>query len=106
MVLNQGRQRVVMRLWPTRFRLEETGQPLWVGTVQSERSVSVAELLTIPRGTADYTEALQTLAHSISRKTEVRVVRRPEPEAGRVAGWDGRVLLAGDLIRALQGGME
>jgi len=86
----------VLRLWPARFKLEETGQRLWVGTVEIEHPVSVADLLTIPRGIADYTEALQILERTISPKVEGRLVQRSEQETGKVSGWDGRVLLAGD----------
>ncbi len=100
MVSNQRLQRLVLRLWPTRFELEETGQPLWVGTIESERPVSVAGLLTIPRGTAGYTEARQALERTISKKVEMKLVKRPGQEIERVAGWDGRVLLAGDHLRA------
>lgn len=100
MVLNQGAQRLVLRLWPTSFRLEEADQLLWVGTLESERPVSLADLLTIPRGLADYSEALQALTRALPQRVLGQVVRRSEPQAEGVSGWDGRVLLAADDRKA------
>jgi len=102
MALSQGEQRLVLRLWPTEYRLAETGQPLWVGTVESERSFSLAGMLTMPRGVEDYTEALQKLAQAILLKSKGLMVRRPEKEFRGISLWDGRVLLAGDHLMALQ----
>ena len=96
MALNRGQQRLVLRLWSTEFRLAETGQPLWVGTVESERTLSLADLMTIPKGDGDYDEALQSFKSAILPTIQGITVRRSDADLKGARAWDGRTLLAGE----------
>ena len=65
MVKPMPESRMVIRLWPTSFRLDN-GSPLWVGTVESEIAKSLAKILTLPLGKNDYDAALNLLKKDIS----------------------------------------
>ena len=94
--LNRGTTRLVLRLWPTRFRLAETGTPLWIGTVTSERPLHVADLLTLPKKVGDYEEAQRLLAQTISPISEEAWRRRHVLRSRKTGDWSGGVLLAVD----------
>lgn len=98
LALSQGQQRLVLRLWPTAYRLADGGRPLWVGTVESERALPLAGFLTLPKGVGNYTEALQLLTRSILPGDNGVVVERLAKNAGEARHWDGRVLLAGEGV--------
>lgn len=91
LALTRGDERLVLRLWPTGYRLADSGRPLWVGTVQTERARTLAGFLTLPRGAGDYTAALRQVAPILAPTAAETHVQRTTPHHG----WDGRVLLAG-----------
>lgn len=96
--LGLGVKRVVLRLWPSTYRLAENDRPLWVGTVESERAYSVADILTFPKGIGDFNEGLQIFAQTISPRYQGVLVTRPSETIGSESGWNGRVLLTGENL--------
>jgi membrane protein DedA with SNARE-associated domain len=86
-------ERLVLRLWPTDFKLSAGDQQLWVGTVDREVANSMAGLFTLPRGTREYSAALQQLLHDLPAEVIVRSVRRPGQETLPSPRWDGQTLL-------------
>jgi membrane protein DedA with SNARE-associated domain/membrane-associated phospholipid phosphatase len=86
-------ERVVLRLWPTDFQLSESNQPLWVGSVDREVANSMADLFTIPRGTREYSAALQQLRQFLPPEVIVGSVRRPVKVKLPAQRWDGQTLL-------------
>jgi len=85
--------RLVLRLWPTDFKLTDSNQPLWVGTVDREVANSMADLFTIPRGTHEYSAALQQLRHFLPPEVIVRSVHRPVTVKLPAQRWNGQTLL-------------
>ena len=101
--LNQGEQRLVLRLWPTEFRLSDRNQPLWVGSVDSEFAYSMGSLLTLPRGTGNYSPALQKLLTALPPEAIVRSVKRTLQKVPTTPGWNGQTLLLAERQPIKQG---
>jgi len=98
--LHHGEKRLVLRLWPTEYRLSDLDRSIWVGTVESERAYPVAGLLTLPRGVGDFTAALQILRQALSQKDNIFLTKRLVSEPKDIGGWDGQLLLAGEDFSA------
>ncbi|MDA3903313.1 MAG: VTT domain-containing protein [Desulfuromusa sp.] len=96
MALDQGEQRLVLRLWPTRFQLDKSAAPLWVGSVETEQAIATAGLLTLPRGRRNFTAALQQLEQRLVADLRVAEVRRSQQESEDSPGWTGRIILIWD----------
>lgn len=56
-----GNQRQVIYLWPARFLIEETGQPIWLGEVATQQKKQWLGLLSYPASTGDSRSALEVL---------------------------------------------
>ncbi len=91
LVLNQGEQRLVLRLWPSDYRLPET--PLWVGTAETEGAVSLKGLLSLPRGQGDFAAALTLLQQALPAATLIQSNYRQEQGSSRYPNWNGLTLL-------------
>ena len=91
----QDQRRLVLRLWPSRFKTSDPDLSLWVGSLESERAVSTAGLLTLPRRDHSYSEGLKDLNKALP---EVRrlLVTRPDREREAAAGSHAQVLLLWD----------
>lgn len=59
-------QRQVIYLWPSRFIVEESGQPIWLGEVATQRKKQWLGLLSYPANTSDGQSALETLKQDAS----------------------------------------
>ena len=94
-VVGDGARRLVLRLWPTRLRLESSGQPLWLGTVVRESIAHPLGWFALPRVDDRYDEPRDALQGSLGRLDARLVQRDPAawPAEERLA-WDGKVLLA------------
>lgn len=97
LVRNQPAERTVFRLWPTGFRLSGTKEPLWVGTVEIQIRHRIADLITVPKDSRDYTKSLQIMVRAI-KGWAVSMVRRrmeetPADEERRGLIWNGELLL-------------
>lgn len=88
-------QRLVLRLWPTRLRLEGSAQPIWVGTVVRETIAHPLGWFDLPSPDAHY-DAPRTLLQQSLDGLPSQLVQRSEPEltAAERSVWDGKVLLA------------
>lgn len=86
-------ERLVLRIWPTDFKLSDTNQPLWVGTVDREVANSIAGLFTIPRGAREYSAALQQLLPFLPPEVIVRSVHLTGKEAISSQHWNGQIFL-------------
>ncbi len=62
-VLNKpdSNQRQVIYLWPSRYIIEETGQPIWLGEVTTQQKRQWLGLLSYPVSTSDKQSALEVL---------------------------------------------
>jgi membrane protein DedA with SNARE-associated domain len=72
-------RRLLLRLWPTSFRLEPGDEPLWVGTVTSLK-VRRLPLLAFPTTTGAYDEAASSLADGLrhlQRSLRIRSSTQP-----------------------------
>lgn len=54
-------RRQVIYLWPSRFIIEETGQPIWLGEVATQQKKQWLGLLSYPASTGDSQSALESL---------------------------------------------
>ena len=54
-------QRQVIYLWPSRYLIEETGQPIWLGEVTNQQKRQWLGLLSYPVSTGDKQSALEVL---------------------------------------------
>jgi len=61
-----GEGRMVLRLWPSSWQLDN-GRRIFVGVIETETVRPFAELLTLPLGEKDFSEALRTLSIDLSR---------------------------------------
>lgn len=95
----EGAERLVFRLWSTDFRIADRGESLWVGTVETQRAIRVAGLMTLPNDQGDYLHPLGALYQALRESSEVLEVNRDEKEMSNAGPperplWNGRVLLA------------
>ena len=88
-------QRLVLRLWPARLKLEGSGQPVWVGTVIKETIAHPLGWFAVPRAAERYDEPRDELHQSLDGLSS-RPVQRSELELNMAQrrAWDGKVLLA------------
>lgn len=63
--------RLVLRLWPTRYRLDG-GQPLWVGNATVQHKAIFVGLMALPMTTEDIQPACKTLAADLDALLKVR----------------------------------
>ena len=76
MLILFGSRELLLRLWPSSFRLEPGGEPVWIGTVAWLR-IQHLPFLRLPRTMANYDEALTQMRSRIDDAgTETR--RRSE----------------------------
>ena len=91
----QDKGRMVLRLWPSKFKIAEADLPLWVGSLDSEQVISEAGLLTLPRRARTDSGVLYSFAQTLP-KAQSLLVTRPDQEGHRVKGSNGQVLLLWD----------
>jgi membrane protein DedA with SNARE-associated domain/membrane-associated phospholipid phosphatase len=84
-------QQLILRLWPTTLRLKANGTPLWIGTIASQRLAHLP-LVSFPRLTGDYDQALTSMASSLT-KMKWQALQRQLQVDGKKIRWDGTVLL-------------
>jgi membrane protein DedA with SNARE-associated domain/membrane-associated phospholipid phosphatase len=84
---------LVIRLWPADVRLQESGQPLWVGYVSSLELRQPLRLLSVPSTSNQFSRPLQSLSNSLKGVRKKRVLRPGSGEYGDHIGWNGKVLL-------------
>ena len=96
-------KRLVLRLWPTVFKLSDIDQALWVGSVDFEYADSMVNFLTLPRGSGLYASALEPLREALSADVVKFWVQRPLTERQRATGWDGKMLLLAENSSTLSG---
>ncbi len=76
--------RLVLRLWATRFRLED-GEPLWVGSITEQHKESIVGLIALPITEPTTSAPVSTLLQGLGDRLEVRT-----PEGADVAVMDFR----------------
>jgi len=86
------KRRLVLRLWPTSYRLEN-GVPLWVGTVESETARALANLLTLPVGEKDFGPALAQLKRDLRSALFSCRSRHLDLKESIGEDWNGDLLL-------------
>ena len=96
-------KRLVLRLWPTVFKLSDIDQALWVGSVDFEYADSMVNFLILPRGSGLYASALEPLREALSADVVKFWVQRPLTERQRATGWDGKTLLLAENSSTLSG---
>lgn len=90
----QEGRRLVLRLWPTDYRLSDpASQLLWVGSVESEKAVPLAGFLNLPRSVNDFASGLQSLQQALPSETFLKAVQRPKTKAVLDRDWGGKTLL-------------
>ena len=92
LVKNESGKRLVLRLWPTSYRLKSSA-PLWVGTVESEKARPLANLLTLPMGNKDFDAALSILKRDLSPLFFSPQLRSLDLEKSGSGDWSGEILL-------------
>ncbi len=88
----QGSQRLVLRLWPSAYKINEAATELWVGSVVVEQAVNKADLLTLPESLSDYSRGSGQLERDLGPTIKVKWVKRPLPLTEKTS-WDGKTLL-------------
>ncbi|MGM0594192.1 MAG: VTT domain-containing protein [Pseudomonadota bacterium] len=78
---------LTLRLWPSRHRVQPTGQPLWVGNVTWLQPVTQVGV-TAPRTIAEFDTPLQRL-----RALQLPLESKPVRRDSTLDGWGGKVLL-------------
>jgi membrane protein DedA with SNARE-associated domain/membrane-associated phospholipid phosphatase len=93
----QDNRRLVLRLWPSKFKTSEPDLPLWVGSLDTEqaKAISAAGLLTLPLGDRNYSGVLHYLTQSVPQLQSSHVTR-PDHLMERVPGSNSQVLLLWD----------
>ncbi|WP_456378074.1 VTT domain-containing protein [Thiolapillus sp.] len=77
-----SKQRQVVYLWPSRYIIKETGQPIWLGEVTNQKKKQWLGLLSYPVSTSDRQSALKALQEDVhSTDLDYRMV------------YDGRLML-------------
>ena len=94
-----GRQRWVLRLWPTDVKIAGNATLLFVGTINVQNRRSIAGLITMPRDTDEYDRPIDTLEQVLAGRFATKLVNRTSMEIQvngkhRRLSWQGRVLLA------------
>lgn len=84
---------LVLRLWPTAYRLQPRGYTLWVGTVAA-LTLRRLPLLSYPRSGVDYDAPRQALWSDLQGLQRREVRRVDPPPSVETVRWDGGVLLA------------
>ena len=102
LVKGQQDSRLVLRLWPTSYRLKN-GTPLWVGTVESERVRPLANLLTLPMGNKDFDAALSLLKQDLSPVFFTSQLRCLNMEDSGDRDWSENVLLIDAAPSVIEG---
>jgi len=98
MQLPHDDRRLTLRLWPSEYKLSQTGQPIWLGTVQDELAKPLTWLLTLPRGSGNFSDSLTKLKKSLERGETIEEKQRKADSGGK---WDGAVLLVWDKQSSL-----
>lgn len=93
LVLNQPGKRLILRLWPSGFRLQE-GTPVWLGSVETQQAVATAGLLTLPRGQKDFDSARTLFQRLLVGRFNLQRVDRFPGQDHVIKHWDGQLLLA------------
>ncbi len=91
-------QRWVLRLWVTDTQIAESNAPLFVGTIDIQKTFRLAGLITMERETGGYDRPLDAFKSMLDDRFSVKSVRRTDDEiqVDREHGplhWQGRVLL-------------
>ncbi len=86
-------RQLVLRLWHSRFKLQENGTPIWVGGVVYLDMIRRFDMFVYPRTLGRYIGPLDTLALDLGEKA-FRRVHRPEVGDKYGVAWNGDVLLA------------
>ncbi|MFK5926328.1 MAG: VTT domain-containing protein [Desulfuromusa sp.] len=84
--------RLVLRLWPTPFHLK-SGSTLWVGTVETETALALANLLTLPVGKKDFGSALAQLKGDLISVFLSSQPRHLDTDESINTDWNGELLL-------------
>ncbi len=85
-----------IRLWPANAILEETGLPLWVGTLTHLKMYQGLYLISMLRTVSDFSGPLHQLEDELARtglRWVVRNRRVSKSDAMQHPDWDGEVLL-------------
>jgi undecaprenyl-diphosphatase len=97
LALPMGDARWVLRLWPADLRLRGSGEPIWVGTVETQAKRRLAGFVTVAKDFGDYRSPLAGLRSRLSAKQEIVEVYRPhsvnKDRFAKGLVWNGQVLL-------------
>ena len=74
--LAEGR-RLVLRLWPSGYRLGDADKPLWIGSVSDQTKLTPLGLLAIPATSNRFTDAYRVLLQDLG------TARPQQPDPGR-----------------------
>jgi hypothetical protein len=92
-------KRLVLRLWAADVQIDGNDCPLFVGTIEEQRSRTLAGLISMARNTGEYERPLKALKLTIDDRFAVASVSRAGREVQvhteHFRGWQGEVLLAG-----------
>lgn len=89
----QDAQQLVIRLWPTRLRLEEPSVPVWIGSISRQQTTELLWLLRIPRTTADFNTPVYFLIGALGVEEDDLLPHPQAAEDSEAANWNGNVLL-------------
>lgn len=92
MVLNQPGQRLVLRLWRSDYQLDG-GKVILAGSVETQKAVTTANLMTLPRGQRDFSQTRAMLKNFLVKSFDLQRVDRYPALSPMNTKWDGQVLL-------------
>lgn len=69
--------RLVLRLWPSGYRLGDADKPLWIGSVSDQTKLTPLGLLAIPATSNRFTDAYRVLLQDLG------TARPQQPDPGR-----------------------
>lgn len=104
LVRQAGRQRWVLRLWPTDVRITGNDTALFVGTIEVQSRRQIAGLITAARDTGEYDRPLDGVEQLFGGRLAMKAVSRTGnwtqgSGGGRRLHWRGKVLLIWDRVR-------
>ncbi len=92
-------KRLVLRLWASDVKIDGNNFPLFVGTIEEQRSRALAGLITMALDAGAYERPLRVLKLLLGDRFAVASVSRSGSDAqfqtAHLRGWQGEVLLAG-----------
>jgi len=84
-------EQLILRLWPTAFRLKNSGLPLWNGTIASQHLVKLP-LISFPRLSGDYDQAQKEMKTNLA-DVNLSSLQCPVGVKKKKSHWNGDILM-------------